>query len=153
MNNFNRLARWGLVALLLALAPAAALAQSTAEPVVPGYLTTIGCRPGFLSCFVPYGPSGPSGATSTPPVTIQQTATASAVQLASNQLTNGVIFYIPSTNTGTICVGKDNTVTTLTGYCMSTANGIPAGSLGVNNTNLIWVIGTNTSDILMILGN
>ena len=97
--------------------------------------------------------AGGSSATSNPPVAIQVTLTASPVQLPANALTNGAIFYILSTNTGTECIGKDNTVTTSTGYCMSTTNGVSAGSLGVNNTNLIWVIGTNTTDKLYLLGN
>lgn len=43
------------------LAPVCADAQSTATPVVPGYLTTSGCTAGLSSCFVPYGPSGGGG--------------------------------------------------------------------------------------------
>lgn len=93
-----------------------------------------------------------SSATSTAPVSIQQTTTASPVQLASNALTNGVIFQIDAADTGTVCVGTAG-VTTSTGYCMSNALGRTAGSLGVNNTNLLYVVGTNTSDKISFLGN
>lgn len=140
---------------LLVCAPLPAVAQ-TAQPVtickqitytangVPMPLTQ---TPNGLLCV-----QGSGDATATPPVTIQQTLTASAVQLAANPLTNGAIVEIPSTDTGTVCVGAVG-VTTSTGYCMSVASGITAGSLGVNNTNLIYVIGTNTSDKLFVLGN
>ena len=53
MKNTLKLA----IALLL-MSSGAALAQSTATPVVTGYLTTIGCAPGFTSCFVQYGGGG-----------------------------------------------------------------------------------------------
>lgn len=96
-----------------------------------------------------------AGATANPPVAILSTPTTSAAQLASNKLTNGVIFYIPTTNTGTICVGKDNTITVggASSWCMSVASGITAGSLGVSNTNLIWVISSNGTDKIQFLGN
>lgn len=121
--------------------------------------TVTGGSPSGL--FLPLGSVGSGGcagtamstsATNTPPVSIQQTTTTSAVQLASNALSNGAIFEIPSTNTGTVCVGSAG-VTTSTGFCMSVASGITSGSLGVNNTNLISVIGTNGSDKLYVLGN
>lgn len=121
--------------------------------------TVTGGSPSGL--FLPLGSVGSGGcagtamstsATNTAPISIQQTTTASAVQLASNALTNGAIFEIPSTDTGTVCVGPAG-VTTSNGYCMSVASGITAGSLGVNNTSLIYVIGTNTSDKLFVLGN
>ena len=42
-----------LLAALIALLPAAAWAQSTAMPVLPGFLTTTGCKNGQSVCFVP----------------------------------------------------------------------------------------------------
>lgn len=48
-----------IIALLLCLTPLTAYAQSTAEPVLPGLLTTSGCPGGQLSCFVPYSVSNP----------------------------------------------------------------------------------------------
>lgn len=47
-----------LIALLLLLS-APAWAQSTANPVTPGTLTTIGCQGGAASCFVPLGSTNP----------------------------------------------------------------------------------------------
>ena len=44
-----------LVGVLAALFATPVLAQSTAQPVVTGYLTTSGCPTGFTSCFVQYG--------------------------------------------------------------------------------------------------
>lgn len=57
---------WLAAAVFFAsLAPALAVAQSTAAPVVTGYLTTSGCPPGSTSCFAQYGAAGPSGGTVT----------------------------------------------------------------------------------------
>lgn len=54
----------GMIAgLTLLLGAADARAQSTAQPVVPGYLTTSGCSYGLTTCFVQYGSSGPAGGT------------------------------------------------------------------------------------------
>jgi hypothetical protein len=50
-----------LAALLMLLAPAVALAQSTAQPVVTGYISTSGCPYGQTSCFVQFGASGGAG--------------------------------------------------------------------------------------------
>lgn len=51
-----------LLGALLALFGTNALAQSTAQPVINGYLTLSGCQPGYTSCFQQYGPSGASPA-------------------------------------------------------------------------------------------
>lgn len=48
-----------LISVLLLLSPWAALAQSTAEQVQPGFLTTSGCPGGQLSCFLPYSSANP----------------------------------------------------------------------------------------------
>lgn len=48
-----------LYGLLLALMPIGAFAQNTAEPVIPGYLSTAGC-PSTSPCFIPYGPGLPT---------------------------------------------------------------------------------------------
>ena len=140
------------VLLLVLLLPVAAFAQQgtvVTDPLTGNQARVVN---GVLQTSAGGGSSGGS-ATSTPPVAIQQTASTTATQLASNTLTQGVSFYILSTNTGTICVGPTSSVTTSNGYCMSTANGISAGSLGVNNTNLIYVIGTNNTDKIFFLGN
>ena len=51
--------RIALLALALAgLAAAPAFAQSTATPVVTGYLTTSGCAYGQTTCFVQFGAGG-----------------------------------------------------------------------------------------------
>lgn len=55
------------LAALVAVAwpPGMAFAQSTAAPVVTGYLTTSGCPYGQTSCFIQFGATGPSGGTVT----------------------------------------------------------------------------------------
>lgn len=54
-----------LAVLFLWLPSFSVLAQSTAQPVVPGYLTTSGCPSGQTTCFVQYG----AGSSSVPIVT------------------------------------------------------------------------------------
>lgn len=39
--------------------PLAALAQSAAEPTLPGFLSTTGCHPGQLVCWQPYSSTSP----------------------------------------------------------------------------------------------
>ena len=53
--------RWIFLAFVLCAGQAWAQGQ-TAQPVTPGYLTTVGCPSSALTpCFVPYGPSGGPG--------------------------------------------------------------------------------------------
>ncbi len=56
-----------LVALLLWSAPA--FAQSTATPVLPGFLTTTGCPSGQTVCYLPYSATNPLAVTSAPSTT------------------------------------------------------------------------------------
>ncbi len=79
----------------------------------------------------------------------QQTATASAVALPGNVLKNGVIVQALSTNTGTIYVGGSG-VTAGNGYPLAAGQQVP---LNVANTNLIYMLGTNTSDKIAWIGN
>lgn len=53
-----------LIALLLWTTPA--LAQSTAQPVLPGFLTTTGCPSGSTVCYLPYSVTNPLPVTSSP---------------------------------------------------------------------------------------
>lgn len=48
-----------LTAAWLLLAASYAMAQTTATPVTPGYLSTTGCASRQTVCFVPYGPLAP----------------------------------------------------------------------------------------------
>lgn len=71
-----------ILALLFALLPGIALAQSTATRVTPGYLATSGCPGGTAPCFVLYGPAlpvapfAPNGNTSGPLAVTTTTASA-----------------------------------------------------------------------------
>lgn len=49
------------ISLLFALFISPAFAQSTAQQVVTGYLTSVGCPTGYTTCFVQYGSSGGGG--------------------------------------------------------------------------------------------
>src|ERR1700722_3743378 len=48
-----------LFVIILCLLSSGASAQSTAEQVQPGYLTTTGCPSGQYSCFKPYSSANP----------------------------------------------------------------------------------------------
>lgn len=87
--------------------------------------------------------------TANPVTTIRQTITTSAVQLASDTFTQGVVLTALSTNTGIIYIGGQG-VTSTTGYPLSPGQSI---SYAVNNTNLLYVVGTVAGDILVITGN
>lgn len=78
----------------------------------------------------------------------QITAALTAQQLPNQVLMSGLTILAPTTNTGTIYVGTST---------VSSTNGFPlvAGAmlaLSITNPNQIWMIGTNTSDILAGIG-
>jgi len=90
-----------------------------------------------------------SSATSNAITSFQATVSQTAASLPSGSLTNGIILMALSSNSGIIYVG---------GPGVSTANGLPLApgaqtSLGVSNSNLVYIIGTNTSDKIAGLGN
>lgn len=69
-------------------------------------------------------------------------------QLPNRVLMSGLTILAPTTNTGTMYVGTST---------VSSTNGFPlvAGSMlqiAISNPNQIWIIGTNTSDILAGIG-
>lgn len=61
-----------IAAIGLTLLPSAVFAQSSAQPVLPGTLTTSGCTAGVTTCYIPYSASNPL------PVTTSPTADATA---------------------------------------------------------------------------
>lgn len=83
----------------------------------------------------------------------QYKITASAVQLGSNALTNGVIFTAKSTNVGNVFIGGSGVTTTAdgtgNGYILEPGNSI---SFAASNTNLYYVIGT-ANDVLSWAGS
>lgn len=114
-------ARLALGILALGLLTSAALAQSTATPVVPGYLTTSGCPSGYTTCFVQYGGGGGGGAppyqetylghqtaltlVSSTPLTPTSTATIADIVVESNSTYSSAVRCLfdgtaPTTTTG-----------------------------------------------------
>ena len=78
----------------------------------------------------------------------QMTAKTTAQQLPNNVLMSGLTILAPTTNTETIYVGTST---------VSSANGFPlvAGAMlqmAITNPNQIWMIGSNTTDILAGIG-
>lgn len=96
--------------------------------------------------------SGSGGNPNLNPATVytaQQTATSSAVALAAQSLSNGVVLTNLSTSTNDLYVGPSG-VTSGTGYKLIPGQSI---SFGVTNTNAIYVIAPTGSPILNIAGN
>lgn len=84
-----------------------------------------------------------------PPIANVQTATLSAAPLPALFPANGVVLKADASNSGTIYVGPAG-VTTTTGYPLKPGEAI---SYGVGNLSSIYMIGTNTTDILHFTGN
>lgn len=98
----------------------------------------------------PVGPSGTNPNTNPATVyTAQQTATSSAVALASQALVNGAVVTALTTNTVTVYVGPSG-VTSSTGYPLTAGQSI---SFGVTNTNAIYIIAPTGSPVVAVAGN
>ncbi len=97
------------------------------------------------------GPSGRAtqGASGQAAVALRQTSTTSAVALPSNALSNGVIVKALSTNSGTAYIGPAG-VTTSNGYPLAAGEAI---SYGVANTNQLYLIGSDATQIIAVTGN
>jgi len=112
-------------------------------------LVTVGLDPGSP---LPAGTNTLGAVYNANPSTIiaaRQTATTSAVALPSTALVNGINLTSLANNTGTIYIGSSG-VTTSTGYPLV---GGQSMSYAVTNLNAIYMIGTNTTDVLAYTGN
>jgi hypothetical protein len=110
------------LAALAALVPGISTAQSTAQPVLPGILTTSGCPPGYTSCFIPYSNSNPLPVTATVAPTYYATYATTQVALTSGAATSLVaarasrgFLMICNTSTTDVYLGFTSGVTTSTG--------------------------------------
>jgi hypothetical protein len=97
---------------------------------------------------------GGSGVVGTTPVAFGVTVTASAVQMASHAMVFGPVCTAGISNASVVCLGGSGVNTTIgtggTGYCLSAGQSI---SYGINNTNLLYAIGNNTTDTYSCTGN
>lgn len=82
-------------------------------------------------------------------VSARKTVTTSAAALSSAVFTNGVILRALSSNAASVCIGGSG-ITTSNGYCLAPGEAI---SYGAANANQIYIIGANTSDVVMYTGN
>lgn len=88
-------------------------------------------------------------ATAATVVQFQQTTTASAVVLPTHILTNNLMCKALITNTGTVYIGGSN-VTTSNGWPLIAGEGVP---YGVANSNMLYIVGTNLTDVISCTGN
>lgn len=128
-----------LGAMLLTLAPSQVSAQSSAQPVLPGLLTTSGCTAGVTVCYVPYSSSNP----------LPVAATGSGNQNVNVSQVNGAAVNVgagaASTGTQRVVTATDSTIATIT-------NALPAG------TNLLGKVGIDqttpgTTNAVVATGN
>lgn len=119
-----------ILALALAILAACgehAFAQSSATPVVTGYLTTSGCGPGQTSCFVQYGLSGPTVTVAVSPVTttpVGGTVTTHGTfqtALASSATRKGCLVVNTSTDVEYVFFGANGSATEATSIPLAAA--------------------------------
>ena len=85
----------------------------------------------------------------TGPTSFQQTTTTSAVALATNSYKLGIVITALTTNGGTVYVGGSG-VTTGTGYALVAGQSI---SYAVNNSNLVYILGSDATQVVAVTGN
>jgi len=78
----------------------------------------------------------------------QQTATTSALALASHALSDSVTISAPSTNTAVVYVGPAG-VTSSNGFALAAGQSI---NLTIPNTNLLYIIAPTGSPVVTYLG-
>jgi hypothetical protein len=79
----------------------------------------------------------------------QVTVTTSAAALPNYALTRTIQITAASTNSGKVYIGASG-VTSSTGYVLSAGGSV---SLTVSNSNVIYVLGANTSDTISWIAN
>ena len=135
-----------LAFLLPLLLPSDARAQSTADQVVPGYVTTTGCPGGLPSCWKPYDTTGAGipttpGPSSVTPTSLDiSTVAGSAVNaLSAGHATKGG--FVVTSNAAGICVNQKGAAGTASnGDTACVAQNQPyylapsAGAVSVNST-------------------
>lgn len=130
------------LALVLALLwGAPVLAQSSATPVIPGYLTSSGCPPNTTSCFKQFGAGGesdvtafPAPATSTPASgTVTTGATFQSI-IAASGARLGCFVQNPISATETLYVffGTNGSATTANSVQLA-----PGGSVSCNAGQIV----------------
>ena len=98
---------------------------------------------------------GSSSTYSNAPVSFYQVSTTSAVALPAHALYNGIVCTAAAANTGTVYLGP-STVTAGTGTPATAGYPLKAGnsiSYGVSNSNLVYIIGSDTSEGLNCTGS
>lgn len=101
------------------------------------------------TCTSSSGGGGGGGATGTALVSFQQTCTTSAVQFPSNTFSNGFVVKKIS-GTGTAYIGPSGE-TTSTGYPLASIG--EAISYGGNNSNLAYLICSDSATVVAVTGN
>lgn len=82
-------------------------------------------------------------------ILFQETVSASAQQLPSNQIFNNVILSAKSTNTGVVYIGNSSAVSSTSGFPLEKGTSV---SIKVDNLNQIFFVGT-AADVFSVIGS
>ncbi len=148
----NFLTRLAVAALALVLAsPSIAANDVVYINGLPLFVSTI--NSGAVQAVAVYTPANAPLSVATPvPTTLNNvpaTLSTSAAALPSQALVNGLTCYPSSANTGTNYWG---------GTGLTTSNGVPMlpgkpFAVATNNANVVYILGTNTTDTVRCVGN
>lgn len=150
MTRSKPLKKFLLAGLIGICAPSWALAQSTATPVVTGYLTTSGCPVGQTACFVQYGAAGASSVTQ--PLGVTSTQIGSTVTthltfqsaLASSATRKGCLFVNTSADTEYVFFGATGSATTAASIPVVGKGSVSCNGGGIVLTDNVAVTSANT---------
>lgn len=79
----------------------------------------------------------------------QVVVSATAQQLAANQVFDSITLTAKSTNTGVVYIGFSSGVTSSNGYALEKGTSV---KMRIANANQIWIIGT-ASDVFSVIGS
>jgi hypothetical protein len=107
----------------------------------------------FVFALVLSGSSARAQVSSTSPVSFRQTVSTTAAPLASVVFNIGFVVTALATNTADICIGGASVTTSLNNYCIGPTSGIFSAAFAIKNSALVYIIGSNTSDVVQVTGN
>lgn len=149
-----------LAILFLGLLATPLLAQSTANNVVPGYLSSSNHSCGQTTCFVAYGSAGPSGGTITPlgATTTNGSSTVATggtfqSALASSATRKGCLIQNPTTATEPLYVyfGANGSATTANSISLGAGASVSCNAGTIVLTDNVSVTATTSTHAFIVM--